>query len=118
MTKYIIGEIFSSGGATLYKNPYDQTVSCNDLKVRSDSKSQRMSMLITAAAVIVAITFNFVHTRSMGRFNVHASMFSNDSISSIFNMPMKLRRDFFHDEFIVIAFLELRRISSQIEGFS
>ena len=27
MTKYIIGEIFSSGGATLYKNPSDQTVS-------------------------------------------------------------------------------------------
>ena len=26
MIKYIIGEIFSSGGATLYKNPSDQTV--------------------------------------------------------------------------------------------
>ena len=26
MTKYIIGEIFSSVGATLYKNPSDQTV--------------------------------------------------------------------------------------------
>ena len=26
MTKYIIGENFSSGGATLYKNPFDQTV--------------------------------------------------------------------------------------------
>ena len=26
MTKYIIGEIFSSGGATLYKNPSDHTV--------------------------------------------------------------------------------------------
>ena len=26
MTKYIIGEIFSSGKATLYKNPSDQTV--------------------------------------------------------------------------------------------
>ena len=26
ITKYIIGEIFSSGGATLYKNPSDQTV--------------------------------------------------------------------------------------------
>ena len=26
MTKYIIGEIFSSGGATLYKNHSDQTV--------------------------------------------------------------------------------------------
>ena len=26
MTKYIIGEIFSSGGATLYKNSSDQTV--------------------------------------------------------------------------------------------
>ena len=26
ITKYIIGEIFSSGGATLYKSPSDQTV--------------------------------------------------------------------------------------------
>ena len=26
MTKYMIGEIFSSSGATLYKNPSDQTV--------------------------------------------------------------------------------------------
>ena len=26
MTKYIIGEIFSSGGATLYKIPSDQTM--------------------------------------------------------------------------------------------
>ena len=26
MTKHIIGEIFSSGGPTLYKNPSDQTV--------------------------------------------------------------------------------------------
>ena len=26
ITKYIIGEIFSSGGATLYKKPSDQTV--------------------------------------------------------------------------------------------
>ena len=26
MTKYIIGEIFSSGRATFYKNPTDQTV--------------------------------------------------------------------------------------------
>ena len=26
MTKYIIGEFFSSGGATLYKNSSDQTV--------------------------------------------------------------------------------------------
>ena len=26
MTIYIIGEIFSSGGATLYKNPSNQTV--------------------------------------------------------------------------------------------
>ena len=26
MTKYLIGEIFSSGGATLYRNHFDQTV--------------------------------------------------------------------------------------------
>ena len=31
MTKYIIGEIFSSGGATLYKNPSDQTVDTDAL---------------------------------------------------------------------------------------
>ena len=30
MTKYIIGEIFSSGGATLYKNHSDQTVTNAD----------------------------------------------------------------------------------------
>ena len=29
MTKYIIGEIFSSGRTTLYKNPSDQTVRCS-----------------------------------------------------------------------------------------
>ena len=33
MIKYTFGEIFSSGGATLYKNPYDQTVQdCYDFK--------------------------------------------------------------------------------------
>ena len=31
MTEYIIGEIFNSGGATLYKNPSDQTVSYQPL---------------------------------------------------------------------------------------
>ena len=34
MAKYILGEIFSSGGATLYKNPSDQTVHF----LKSDSK--------------------------------------------------------------------------------
>ena len=29
MIKYTFGEIFSSGGATLYKNPSDQTVLSN-----------------------------------------------------------------------------------------
>ena len=33
MTKYRIGEIFSSGGATLYKNPSDQTMT-SDVKKR------------------------------------------------------------------------------------
>ena len=33
MTKYIIGEIFSSGGATLHKKPSDQTV-LNCLPIR------------------------------------------------------------------------------------
>ena len=33
MTKYIIGEIFNSGGATLYKNPSDQSVTCSMTRV-------------------------------------------------------------------------------------
>ena len=33
MTKYIIGEIFSSGGANLYKNPSDQTVATYNFHV-------------------------------------------------------------------------------------
>ena len=37
MTKYIIGEIFSSGGATLYKNPSDQTV-IEEKNVRNSKK--------------------------------------------------------------------------------
>ena len=32
MIKYTFGEIFSSGGATLYKNPSDQTVHCQTLQ--------------------------------------------------------------------------------------
>ena len=31
MTKYIIGEILSSGGATLYKQPSDQTVFADEI---------------------------------------------------------------------------------------
>ena len=34
MIKYTSGEIFSSGGATLYKNPSDQTVTYNILPER------------------------------------------------------------------------------------
>ena len=33
MTKYIIGEIFNSGRATLNKNPSDQTVLPNDASI-------------------------------------------------------------------------------------
>ena len=35
MTKYIIGEIFNSGRATLYKNPSDQTVHVHSLAINS-----------------------------------------------------------------------------------
>ena len=35
MTKYIIGEIFSSSGATLYKNPSDQTVLADETSVKT-----------------------------------------------------------------------------------
>ena len=36
MTKYRIGEIFSSGGAALYKNPSDQTV-CIELFMHAET---------------------------------------------------------------------------------
>ena len=36
--KYIIGDIFSSGGATLYKNPSDQTVT-RDLEIFKTSQA-------------------------------------------------------------------------------
>ena len=46
MTKYIIGEIFSPGGATLYKNPSDQIVLGNFLIENSNfsgkSKAQKL----------------------------------------------------------------------------
>ena len=32
-TKYIIGEFLSSGGATLYKNPSDQTVTLSTISL-------------------------------------------------------------------------------------
>ena len=35
MEKYILGEIFSSGGATLYKNPSDQTVTVLPERLKS-----------------------------------------------------------------------------------
>jgi hypothetical protein len=40
MTKYIIGEIFSSGGATLYKNPSDQTVKSYTLHIENKIKHE------------------------------------------------------------------------------
>ena len=52
MTKYIIGEIFSSGEATLYKNPSNQTV--NRLQLRgpknlmTTKKGQKVSRLVKA----------------------------------------------------------------------
>ena len=49
MTKYIIGEILSSGGATLYKKPSDQTV-------RSASYNMHT---VGFAHVVFAVTNNF-----------------------------------------------------------
>ena len=45
MTKYIIGEIFSSGGATLYKNPSDQTVYIEDNGVHIPSLVKLLWMM-------------------------------------------------------------------------
>ena len=46
MTKYIIGEIFSSGGATLYKDPSDQTV--------KDREKKNMSLICPPSAFLKA----------------------------------------------------------------
>ena len=45
MTKYIIGEIFSSGRATLYKNPSDQTVN-NPLNIEANSFFEQTQIFV------------------------------------------------------------------------
>ena len=44
ITKYIIGEFFSSGGATLYKNPSDQTVDYYLLLLTDSVKSKNQTI--------------------------------------------------------------------------
>ena len=44
MTKYIIGEIFSSGRATLYKDPPNQTVHHGHFKVSEHAQQYFVSL--------------------------------------------------------------------------
>ena len=50
MTKYIIGEMFSSGGATLYMNPSDQTVLGNIAHMHDNIRS--FSLLCCCVGVL------------------------------------------------------------------
>ena len=45
MIKYTFGENFSSDGATLYKNPSDQTVHTERKKMKNHKKKERKSFL-------------------------------------------------------------------------
>ena len=69
MTKYIIGEIFSSCGATLYKNPSDQTVCYTGFFKISTQKSgykfilQNMSRW--SEQLTWGLTLTFGHDRSL-----------------------------------------------------
>ena len=46
MTKYIIGEIFSSGGATLYKNPSDQTVTSTEVRIFDSLEKKFLALVL------------------------------------------------------------------------
>ena len=52
MTKYIIGEIFSSSGATLYKNPSDQTVNVLHLEKKFRLHGEIMSKYLLVQGVV------------------------------------------------------------------
>ena len=56
MTKYIIGEIFNSGGATLYKNFSDQTV----FKVLCKSKAMLPKINVVLADMLSMTSSMFV----------------------------------------------------------
>ena len=61
MTKYIIGEIFSSGGATLHKNPSDQTVSIEVKSKSALSFNCKINLVIFAIAEILGgFTFSLL----------------------------------------------------------
>ena len=57
MTKYIIGEILSSGGATLYKNPSDQTVLALNPFLFSASKTRNPGFGYTRSITTIPTTY-------------------------------------------------------------
>ena len=80
MTKYILGEIFSSGGATLYKNPSDQTV-----EHESAVKIEALALLSSIQGCVskVSASFNlfcqfdflcFPQEIFLNEFNCHSKM--------------------------------------------
>ena len=67
MEKYILGEIFCSSGATLYNNPSDQTVTCDQyhlFKYRLNSTYFERKFIIT-----------FLGHRSSGGYDHHNSVY-------------------------------------------
>ena len=60
MTKYIIGVIFSSGGATLYKNPSDQT-----LHVSTSCRKLMYSLHFVRNRTFITIQFSTIHFNTL-----------------------------------------------------
>ena len=84
MTKYIIGEIHSSGGATLYKNPSDQTVwseekfSKNvDFSLWGNLVQTHLWSWIFSSSCLIIVAFE----HKISQCNVHCSNYI-DKISS------------------------------------
>ena len=87
MIKYTIGEIFSSGGATLYKNPSDQTVilvyllaDCRPIPIFENLNRIFLPNLID----LILQWLHQRHTNHFHRKNMH-SFFCNSTIFFTWN---------------------------------
>ena len=88
MTKYIIGECFSSGGATLYKSPSDQTVTnafvptkmffCKIKGYGHSTPKTDGGKIFTIIYALIGIPVGLIMFNSIGeRFNYFTSLLIN-----------------------------------------
>ena len=73
MEKYILGEISSSGGATLYKNPSDQTVYAGMMQLKNIGQSEIPGIGIGEKMVILESKWVEICAIMKGTAGVHHS---------------------------------------------